>query len=63
LAPIATMVRWVDTVAGIGAAARLPRMVDMLVALIGPLIVIGLLRRRTRVASSRHERSPRPRVR
>jgi competence protein ComEC len=63
MAPIAAMVRWVDTVAGIGAAARLPRPVDMLVALVVPLVVIGLHRRRTRVASSRHERSSRPWVR
>ena len=63
MSPIATMVRWVDTVARLGAAARPPRLVDLAVSLIGPVAIIGLHRRRTRVASSRHERSPRPRLR
>ena len=63
MSPIAAMVRWVDTVARLGASLRLPWFVDVVVAIGGPAILIGLHRRRTRVASSRHERSPRPRVR
>lgn len=63
MSPIAAMVRWVDIVAHLGAAARPPRLVDLVVSLAGPVTLIGLRRRRTRVASSRHERSPRPRLR
>lgn len=63
MSPIAGMVRWVDLVAHVGAWARPPRFVDLAVSLAGPLILVGLHRRRTRVASSRHERSPRPRLR
>lgn len=63
MAPIAAMVRWVDVVARVGAGARLPPPVDVSVAIAGPLLLIGLRRRRARVASSRHERSPRPRLR
>jgi competence protein ComEC len=61
--PIAAMVRWVDTVAGLGAGAPRPGFVDMTVALAGPSSLVFLHRRRTRVASSRHERSSRPRLR
>lgn len=63
MSPIAGMVRWVDVVARLGAAARPPRLVDLAVSLAGPVALIGLRRRRTRVASSRHERSSRPRLR
>ena len=63
MSPIASMVRWVDLVARLGARARLPGAIDMTVALAGPVVIVGLLRRRSRVASSRHERSPRPRLR
>lgn len=63
MAPIAAMVRWVDLVARVGAGARLPRWIDVMVAVIGPIVVIGLHRRHVRVASSGHERSPGPRLR
>lgn len=63
MAPLATMVRWVDVVARFGSDARPSRWIDAAVTITLPVVLIGLLRRHSRVASSRHERSPRPRLR
>ena len=66
MAPIAAAVRWVDTVAGIGARLDVTSVVDALVALLLPvMLVVGRTRRTgarpTGVATSSHERSPRSR--
>ena len=63
MAPIAGLVRTVAVVARIGSHLRPPSWVDASFALGVPLVVIGLSWRRTRVASSRHERPLGPRLR
>lgn len=63
MAPLASMVRWIDLVARLGARLPAPSWIDAAVTIGFPLAAIGLLRRHARVASSRHERSPRPRLR
>lgn len=63
MAPIAGLVRTVAVVARLGSAVRPSPWIDASVALGVPLVVIGLSWRRTRVASSRHERPLGPRLR
>lgn len=68
MAPIAAAVRWVDTVARIGARLDVTWVFDAVVALVLPvMLVVGRTRRTgvrpTGVATSSHERSPRSRFR
>ncbi|MEY3033750.1 MAG: putative competence protein ComEC [Actinomycetota bacterium] len=66
MAPVLSAVRWVDTVARLGAMSDVPGWVDAAVAILVPVALILLGRQQTAargndVATSAYERSPRPR--